>query len=155
MLTKTDFLGNEYKAGDYVIYAVCPNRSINMIKGQVVEILESGKVKIQPIAGSRWTSHRGKTYSVDTRTGKRIDPWQGNGKHIKEPGYYVYKDTGERVTEESERLRGRSSRTYEREYVPTVFHDYVETRTDPIKPVTLTVTENIVKFADGELPTEG
>jgi hypothetical protein len=154
VLTKTDFLGNEYKAGDYVIYAVSASQSINMIKAQVLEILDNGKVKLQPISGSRWTSHHGKTYSVDTRTGKRINRWAGEGKHIKENAHYVYKDTGERVTEESEKLRGRVSRTHERDYVPPVFHDYVETRTDPIKPVTISVTQNIVKFADGELATE-
>jgi len=155
VLTKTDFLGNEYKVGDYVIYAVSASQSINMIKAQVVELLDNGKVKLLPIAGSRWSSHSGKTYSVDKRTEKRINPWSSDGKHIKENAYYVYKDTGERVTEESEKLRGRRSTTYERNYVATVFHDYVETRTDPIKPVTISVTENIVKFADGELPTEG
>jgi hypothetical protein len=154
MLTKTDFLGNEYGPGDFVIYAQSSGRCINMVKGQVVEILESGSVKVLPIAGSRWTSHRGKTYMVDNRTGKRIDPWRSNGKHIKENPYYVYKDTGERVTQESERLRDRPSRTYERDYIPTKFHDYVEARTDPVKPVTISVTENIVKFADGELPVE-
>lgn len=154
MLTKTDFLGNEYKAGDYVIYAQSSGRCINMIKGQVVEIKENGNVRIQPLAGSRWKGHHARSYTVDNRTGKRIDPWSGNGKHIKENSYYRYKDSGERVTEESERLRDRSSTVYERNYVPTVFHDYVETRTEPIKPVTISVTENIVKFADGELSTE-
>lgn len=157
MKTMTDFLGNEYKAGDYVIYAVSASQSINMIKAQVVEILDNGKVKLQPIAGSRWTSHRGKTYSVDTRTGKRIDPWKGNGKHIKEQSYYLTPDGTRYSMEEANRLpfRERAAVCSTANYVSTVFHDYVETRTDPIKPVTISVTENIVKFADGELATEG
>jgi hypothetical protein len=157
VLTKTDFLGNEYKAGDFVIYAVSQSQSINMIKGQVVEILESGKVKILPLAGSRWESHRGHTYSVDNRTGKKINPWSSNGKHIKAEAYYLAPDGRKYSMEEANKLPypEREKITRSRNYVSTVFHDYVESRTDPVKPVTITVTENIVKFADGELPTEG
>src|SRR5687768_17309051 len=102
MRTKTDFLGNEYKAGDYVIYAVSASQSINMIKAQVVEILDTGKVKLQPIAGSRWSSHSGKTYSVDKRTGKRINPWTPSGKHIKEHSYYLG-DDGRKYSQEEVR----------------------------------------------------
>jgi hypothetical protein len=157
MQSKQDFLGNEYKPGDYVIYAVTASQSINMIKAQVVEILDNGKVRLQPIAGSRWTSHRGKTYSVDTRTGKRINPWGANGKHIKEHSYYLAPDGKKYSMEEANKLPypERDKITSSKNYVATVFHDYVETRTDPIKPVTISVTENIVKFADGELATEG
>lgn len=156
MLTKTDFLGNEYKAGDYVIYAVTASQSINMIKGQVVDILENGKVKIQPIAGSRWSSHHGRTYTVDNRTGKRIDPWAKSGKHIKEAAHYKTLDGKKHYADSVNKLPyyERVEITRMGNYVPTVFHDYVESRTDPIRPVTITVTENIVKFADGELNTE-
>lgn len=157
MLTKTDFLGNEYKAGDYVVYAQISGRCANMIKAQVLEIKEDGKVKVQPLAGSRWKGHHNRTYTVDTRTGKRIDPWRGNGKHIKEHSGYKGSDGRKYSMEEINKMPywERSEITRISNYIPTVFHDYVETRTEPVKAVTLTVTENIVKFADGELPAEG
>jgi len=154
MLTKTDFLGNEYKAGDYVVYAQISGRCANMIKAQVLEIKEDGKVKVQPLAGSRWTGHSNRSYSVDTRTGKRIDPWRGNDKHIKEHSHYV-DEYGEKYSMEEHRKLPWQDRVSKKfDYVATVFHDYVETRTEPVKAVTLTVTENIVKFADGELSPE-
>lgn len=155
MLTKTDFLGNEYKPGDFVVYAQVSDRCANMIKAQVTEILEDGKVKVQPLAGSRWRGHRNRTYTVDTRTGKRIDPWKGNGKHIKEPSYYVDECGTKYSMEEYRNLHWEDRVSRKFHYVATVFHDYVGTRTEPVKSVTLTVTENIVKFADGELPAEG
>lgn len=153
MRTKTDFLGNEYKAGDYVIYAITSSQSINMIKAQVVEILDNGKVKLQPLAASRWKTHTPKTYDVDSRTGKRINRW--HPKHIKEESYYLT-PTGTRLSQKEYRdMSWRDREWVKAEYVPTVFHDYVETRSEPVKPVTISVTENIVKFADGELVTEG
>lgn len=157
MLTKTDFLGNEYGPGDYVIYGQSGGRCINMIKAQVLEVLENGNVKLQPLSASRWTGHTGKTYTVDSRTGKRIDPWRGNGKHIKHESYYQTPNGKKYSMEEIRKLppRQRLEVTSMQNYVATVFHDYVETRTDPIAPVTIRVTENIVKFADGSLPTEG
>lgn len=154
MQTKTDFLGNEYKPGDYVIYAQSAGRCINLVKGQVVEITDKGKVKIQPLAGSRWTSHTPNSYSVDTRTGKRINPWAASGTHIKDGSYYVAEDGTRYSMEEHRNLHWKERTRQKFEYVPTVFHDYVETRKEPIKPVTISVTENIVKFADGELETE-
>lgn len=151
MLTKTDFLGNEYGPGDIVVYGQSSGRCINMIKARVLEIKENGNVKVQPLAGSRWTGHRGKTYSVDNRTGKRIDPWAASGKHIKEPSYYLGSDGNKYSMEEHRRLPWQERTTLKFNYVATVFHDYVETRTDPVAPVTIQITENIVKFADGEL----
>lgn len=157
MPTKTDFLGNEYKPGDYVIYAQSAGRSINMVKGQVVDIKDNGNVRIQPIAGSRWTSHHGSTYTVDNRTGKRIEPWKGT-KHIKAESHYVHTATGTVLSNTSSihSVCKANGWNYYKDikYVPTVFNDYVETRTSPIKPVTIIVTENIVKYADGELSSE-
>jgi len=154
MQTKTDFLGNEYEAGDYVIYAQSAGRCINMVKGQVVEIKEDGRVRIQPIAGSRWKSHHGQSYSVDSRTGKKINPWAASGIHIKTHSYYLAEDGTKYSSEEYYNLHWSERDRQRFKYIPTVFHDYVETRTDAIKPVTISVTENIVKFADGELGTE-
>lgn len=156
MLTKTDFLGNEYGPGDIIVYGQSSGRCINMIKAKVLEIKENGNVRVQPLAGSRWKGHHGKTYSVDNRTGKRIDPWAASGKHIKEPSCYVSKDGKKYTTEYLNSLPywERSDIMRVVNYVPTVFHDYVETRTDPVAAVTLQVTENIVKLSDGERSTE-
>src|SRR5690349_2838898 len=90
MLTKTDFLGNEYGPGDIVIYAQLRDRSINMIKARVIEVKENGNVKVQPLGGSRWKGHSGKGYYVDVRTEKRIDPWR-NPEHVAKEGHYVDK----------------------------------------------------------------
>lgn len=155
MSTKTDFLGNEYGPGDYVIYGQSSGRCINMIKAQVLEIKDNGSVKVQPLEGSRWTGHSRRSYSIDTRTGKRIDPWRGNGQHIKENSYYVDEDGKRYSMEEHRNLPWQERARRKFNYVATVFHDYVETRTEPPKPVTISVTENIVMFADGELPAEG
>lgn len=156
MQTKTDFLGNEYGPGDYVIYAQVSDRSANMIKAQVLEIKENGRVKVQPLAGSRWKGHSARSYYVDKRTDDRIKPSLDTGLHYKASPYYLNSATGEKISYEEyvalnwfDRGRGKYR------YVGGVLEDYVELRYDPVKPVTLTVTENIVKFADGELPTEG
>lgn len=153
MLTKTDFLGSEYGPGDIVIYAQQRDRSINMIKAQVIEVKENGNVKVQPLGGSRWKGHSGKSYYVDTRTGKRIDPWRGK-KHAEVIEHYVFPD-GKKMSVEEYRLLNYYERSANPgKYVHREFKDYVESRTEPTKAVTLTVTENIVKFADGQLPVE-
>jgi hypothetical protein len=153
MLTKTDFLGNEYGPGDIVIYAQLRDRSINMIKARVVEVKENGNVKVQPLGGSRWKGHHGKGYYVDVRTEERIsDPWAS--EHVEKAGHYVDQYGNEYTSSEYYSLNWEQRRNLNVRSVPTKFKDYVESRTDPVKPVTLTVTENIVKFADGELPTE-
>lgn len=156
MLTKTDFLGNEYGAGDFVIYGQASGRCINMVKGQVVEVKENGKVLIQPLAGSRWSSHSQHSYYVDNRTEKKINPNLDTGKHYKDARCYKHRVTGEKITYAD--LRALVSDSYkvygDWEFVNGELEDYVELRKDPIKPVTISVTENIVKFADGNLPTE-
>lgn len=151
---KTDFLGREYEAGDIIVYAAMSGRSVTMVKAEVVEIKESGSVKVQPLESSRWQQHSGRHRTIDKRTGKGIDPYSGNGKHIKELSKMRHAVTGEEISgEEFQRRREWGYRGADRidnqeyfnwKYVPTVFHDYVERIVDPVKPVTLTVTENIV-----------
>jgi len=154
MLTKTDFLGSEYGPGDIVIYGQSSGRCINMIKAKVLEIKENGNVRVQPLGGSRWQGHSNRRYYVDTRTGKRIDPYRSD-KHVEKDAHYVDQSGKEYSSNELYRLPYFERRNLNTTYVPTKFKDYVESRIEPIKAVTLTVTENIVKFADGELSTEG
>lgn len=128
-------------------------------------------VNIQPLNSSRWQQHDPRTYYVDKRTGEKIDRY----KHVKEAAYNTLNSTGERLPDNCSvwtlyRKRERSvtdrnwgysdTESYKNpDYVPselrtyhaTVFEDYVEERDEGPKPVTITVTENIVKWS-GELP---
>lgn len=194
-----DFLGNEYGAGDLVLYAAASGRSITMILGRVVSVserqersyeeLEEGKwgyvkkplldkdgnqmysVRIQPLNSSRWEHHDQRPYYVDSRTGEKID----RDKHVREWGHYTLDSTGEVLPSEADHYYTyvKTRRTYYREdefdmvpeknpayierhlrtYHRTVYNDYVEERHEGAKPVTITVTENIIKWT-GELPGE-
>jgi len=124
-------------------------------------------VTVQPLNSSRWRQHDPRTYYVDKRTGARI---KDRYKHVKEHSYSTLNSTGERLPdscalwtlykEESTGYGYQVQQPYKnpdyvsselRTYHPTVFEDYVEERDEGPKPVTITVTENIVKWS-GELP---
>lgn len=153
MLTKTDFLGSEYGPGDIIIYAQLRDRSINMIKAQVIQVKENGNVKVQPLGGSRWKGHSVKGYYVDSRTEAKIaDPWAS--EHVEKEGHYVDQYGNEYTSSEYFKLNWEKRRNLNVRSVPTKFKDYVQYRAEPVRPVTLTVTENIVKLADGQLPAE-
>jgi hypothetical protein len=126
-------------------------------------------VRIQPLHSSRWEQHDPRTYYVDTRTGKTVDRYS----HVKEQSYYTDARTGERLPADcgeyyryvKTRKTWYSEDHYDmvpeknpayipsecRTYHQTVFEDYIEERQEGPKPVTITVTENIVKWS-GELP---
>jgi hypothetical protein len=119
------------------------------------------RVKIQPLRGARWEQHHGHKYYVDTRSDKRIDPWKGKGyPHIKIMGHYIDTRSGGPIGD-SQRYQ-HWAREKGLPYIPSEFVDYVHTefqpwveeRNDGVKPVTLTVTDNIVKW-EGELPDAG
>lgn len=151
-----DWLGQEISEGDTIIYAAMSGRSVTMVLGTVVKFNESGTVRVQPVKSSRWEQHHGRLRYIDNRTGKGIDPYSGDGKHIASEGHYVRTDTGEKVTADDKyNLYRRGVLSWrDVEYKPTAFKDYVERVTDEVKPVTLTVTENITKWT-GELPADG
>jgi hypothetical protein len=122
-------------------------------------------VRVQPLNSSRWEQHSPRIYYVDTRTGKTVDRYS----HVKEHSYSTDARTGERLPDicgeyyiwKTERRYGYEERVScknpdyvlpeLRTYHPTVFEDYLEERREGPKPVTITVTENIVKWS-GELP---
>jgi hypothetical protein len=160
-----DWLGNDFGPGDTVLYAAQSGRSVTMILATVVSINElifdegsygfvridkapdsaiannaerRTTVTVQPLKSSRWKQHVGRDRYIDTRTGKGINPWLA--KHCASGGYRRNKLTGERVSDND------YSYTAEYEYVPTVFKDYVMEIHEGPKPVTLTVTENIVRM---------
>lgn len=142
-----DWLGKELNVGDKVLYPAGSGRSITMIIGEIVEFKDNGSVRIQPLNSSRWKQHYGTDYYVDTRTGKRIDPWKTyeQGTHFKSKGYYQHKATGNVITaEEHQALRGNTY--FEYDYVSAVFQDWVKQRNDGPKPVTISVTENLTKW---------
>ena len=179
-----DWLGREYDVGDLVLYAAMSGRSVTMVLGRVTKILvgpkygyanypadklteddKETKVQVQPIKSSRWKQHGNRNYYVDTRTGKHIDPWAGNGRHIKTEAHYRDRNTGEHLTYFASAPgdrhvyrggyytnAGRRVDREDREYVATEFQPWVEHRTEEApRPVTLSITENIVKW-DGEIP---
>jgi hypothetical protein len=122
-------------------------------------------VRIQPLHSSRWEQHSSRICYVDTRTGKTVDRYA----HVREPGYYTDARTGARLPDtchvyylyKTEKRYGYDEQVpcKNPDYVPpelrtyhgTVFEDYIEERREGPKPVTITVTENIVKWS-GELP---
>lgn len=125
-------------------------------------------VRIQPMNSSRWEHHDQRTYYVDSRTGEKID----RNEHVKSWGHYTLDSTGEVVPSDAcEYMRYVKTRQtgwledmvpeknpayiepHLRTYHRTVYNDYVEERHEGAKPVTITVTENIVKWS-GELPGE-
>jgi hypothetical protein len=157
-----DWLGNDFGPGDTVLYAAQSGRSVTMVLATVVSINELYEIEyckwhriesdtivpadaerrttvtVQPLKSSRWEQHYGRTRYIDTRTGKGINPWLD--KHVASGGYRRNKLTGERVSDKDYSYSG------EYEYVPTVFKDYVKEIHEGPKPVTLTVTDNIVRM---------
>lgn len=167
---KTDWLGNTYDVGDLVLYAAMSGRSVTMVLAEVIKFNESGSVGLRPMRSARWKQHSGKSYHIDNRTGKRIDPYSGDGKHITVHGHMAHRDNPQWTisSEEYHNIRwsniARSSQGYitsgggknditAYDYVPTQFKDYVEHKREDTKLVTISVTENIVKWS-GELPEE-
>jgi hypothetical protein len=171
----TDWLGNEYGAGDLVIYGASGGRSITMIQGKILDIwqvyrskdfkwvrLPEGedppdyvkpgdydhglelRVRVQPLNSSRWEHNRPRRYYIDNRNGKHIEPWMSD-KHIKSPAYYTDIRTGMRC--DDRRHMSYEERNKFLKYVDVVFQDYVEeVIEDAPRPVTLSVTENIVRW---------
>lgn len=161
-----DFLGQEYAEGDTVLWAAGSGRSITMCVGKVVKFNESGSISVQPVRSSRWAQHHGSVHYLDTRTGKKFSEYAWTDEHIKDVPHWIHKETGEREDQyafssgawDAERreyvpprlpFSARANYTY----VPRVWEDYMVRVDVPPKPVTLRVTENIVKW-DGELPPE-
>lgn len=177
-----DWLGREYDVGDLVLYAAMSGRSVTMVLARVTKILRGPKygyadypadelgedetevkVQVQPLKSSRWKQHGIRDYYVDTRTGKRIEPWAGDGKHIVTEGHYRDRNTHERLTFDYSGYprcpgyyteAGRRVEHGDREYVLTEYQPWVEHRTEAApRPVTLSITANIIKW-DGELPDD-
>lgn len=162
MTEHKDFLGNEYAEGDSIIYAAMSGRSVTMVAARVIKFNDSGSVTVQPLKSSRWEQHTTKrTRYIDKRTGKGIDPYAPSGKHTEQEAYVTDKRTGERIPEENLKAFigggympwkfGTDNPNFVphefREYHPTVYMDYVkQVIEDGAKPVTLTITKNIVKW---------
>ena len=116
------------------------------------------KVKIEPLRAARWTQHHGHDYYVDTRSGRRIDPWKGS-KHQLVAGHYIDTRTGEEIDERQryQHLARPARLPYvpseHTRYIRTEFQPWVEKRHDAPKAVTIEITENIVKW-EGALPDD-
>lgn len=156
-----DWLGKEYTVGDTVIYAAGSGRSITMVVARVLKFTEkehpykdgtTTHVQVLPIRSSRWKQHGGHTKYIDTRTGKGIDPWAGKAKHMLVPGHEIDTRTGQKIPEDNKPYNGGVPYEY-RKYVYTVWQPWVKTVKEGVKPVTLTVTENITKW-EGEIPDD-
>lgn len=154
---KLDFLGQKYGVGDTIVYAGTSGRSVQMVLGRVVKFNPTGSVKVQPIdQASRWKQHHGSSHFIDSRTGKRIDPYREDGGHIKVPSFYRHEETGEELSysELGTRTRGNYLERAKFHYVSTVFQDWVVKVDEPVKSVTLHVTENILKVVLPEGPED-
>jgi len=161
---KADWLGQEYKVGDYVVYPALMYRSsktVTMTLAQVAKINDSGTVGVWPVKNSREKSY-GRTWNIDTRSGEKIDIFEGYGKAIKgdDPflrsmphcrrlmGWYLKSDDSY-VTNNQINNVGRNNCYYldHNEFEPWVGKEHEETI------VTLKVTQNITKW-NGEIPDE-
>lgn len=147
-----DFLGNEYDVGDKVLYAAMSGRSVTMVLAEVVSInpKNEGKftVTVRPLASSRWKQHHGRDYYVDTRTGEKVTHLYSSGNY-ESPDYWAklggyYDDKGNRWKADGSYHHEIIARGYH--YESGVLQPYIEQRNDGPKPVTITVTENIVKW---------
>lgn len=138
----TDFLGQEYGPGDLVIYGAHSGRSINMVIGRVVDIMQKyyspdtwkwtrvtypvdemlaekmkgrdikTSVVIQPLRASRWEQHHNRTYYTDSRTGKRINPDAPSGVHVLKESHFVYADGTEYPYDEAKRIYDEREQGY-------------------------------------------
>ena len=152
-----DWLGNEYNKGDKVLYAAMSGRSVTMVLAEVVSINpkkdDKFTVTVRPLGSSRWKQHHGHDYYVDTRTGEKVTNLY-SGANYTNPEYWskfggYYKD-GKRYDSNSLHHYELIERGYR--YEPGELQPYIEQRNDGPKPVTLTVTENIVRWSGA---TEG
>lgn len=146
----TDFLGRTYGVGDTVVYAATSGRSVTMVFGRVVALRPSGAIDVQPLDAARWEQHSGRTHYVDTRTGKRIDPHVEDGRHYAKPPCYRHDVTGEEVSYEAWPDRrpaaGLHGDWLHWRYQPAVMREYVEQVHEGPRPVTLQITENVVRI---------
>lgn len=147
-MSKTDWLGQEYDVGDTVIWAASSGRSITMCIGTIVKFNDSGTVTVQPTNSSRWTQHSETEKYIDSRTGKKIFAYSGG--HIERDGHWLMDDGTELSYYEYQELmrvhRWQTSAQALVKYIPTQFKDYVQKVVIGPKPVTLRVTENIIKW---------
>ncbi len=169
----TDFRGNNISVGDTVVYAAGSGRSITMIEATVLELYyvdldreknPNVRAKVAPLGSSRWEQHSQQTKYIDSRTGKGVDRY----KHIKVDAHYRNKTTGEcisldnfRQLEDQTWTAGRASAgrysvegakavmqlRQEWGYVLTEFADYIVAEIQPIRPVTLLITKNMVNVS--------
>lgn len=118
----TDWRGNEYAAGDTVIYGAMSGHSITMVEGTVTDIykvyradqdwkrLDDGqeaplqpwqdeasvqlRVVVSPTNSTRWTQHRDRTRYKNRNTGKYMDPNSGDGKHVERSSGFIHVPSG-------------------------------------------------------------
>jgi hypothetical protein len=130
-----DWLGNEFEAGDLVLYPNVSGSSPNMMLARVKDI--RGKaVIVVPIKGSRWDNN-GRTTFIDTRTGKTVDPYRNESEHM-HAQRFLNLETGER-TDSSTVARDWPRRAY------SPFKDHIR-KNNVQTAVRLTVTKNITKW---------
>jgi hypothetical protein len=91
--TKEDFLGNEYGAGDTVLFATGGSLGF----GEVARITDLGNVTIYPTVSSRYSTNT-RTIYIDKRTGARIAPY--DKKHWSREYGYIHTPTGKFFTYE-------------------------------------------------------
>lgn len=117
------------------------------------------RVSLQPLKSSRWEQHYGKTRYIDTRSGKGIDHLvvdkkTGLYRHLT-GGYFENKETGEKVHEYyyHDHPAFRHYLRWDPKTVPdgwvhveSALKPYVKKIKEGPGPVTISVTENIVKW---------
>lgn len=164
-----DFLGQEIKEGDFVVWATMSGRAVSMTYGRFEGLTPKGHARVTPLQGSRWKHGGGEKY-IDNRTGKEV--FLNSKTHQKEPEYYVRND-GQKFTWEEyheyvygpngyvayspETANERDRRREEFDWknrIPAVMKDYVVKADDP-STVSLQITANIVKVPEHDASADG
>ena len=156
----TDFLGQTYDVGDWVIGTKgygCS--SVRQVLGEVVSVNDT-TVVVKVIKGSRSTYKP--TMTVDVRTGKQV---YGGKIHIKREAYYTLKSTGEEITRQQRYEKNPEFRGYtitpnapyykygehDIEYHPVTYWEYVQ---EVPANVTLYIKDNVVKVDKNNIKLE-
>lgn len=157
----TDWLGNEYGPGDWVLYCRTYGSGSQQLLAEVVSV-NSTSVTAKVLRASRSGKDDYRYYDlIDSRTGKAV---RGGRLHIKKPAHYVHKVTGEELSSSDLHERNPAYTGYgskepyylhdHRDYkhIPVTYWEYVVKgvlhTTFLIKSNITKIDKNWVKLAD-------
>lgn len=148
---ETDWLGQEYGVGDYVLYSRSSGYAAQMFLAKVIRINEHNVIA-EPVKSSRFSTG-GVTRYYDSRTRKNIE--RTADKHIERDSGYIQQNTGKYFSFSEKRAWDKEHKLNYWEdgdfkYTYTIYKDYV---TQGPTYTVLQIKENITKWT-GAMPNE-